>query len=73
MNKLLLLPSARLVPAELRVDFGEIPSGMIPLNSLPALHHIAQPYAAAGYDVVIAVHERARACAPERSMWERRD
>ena len=61
MNKLLLLPSARLVPAELRVDFGEIPSGMIPLNSLPALHHIAQPYAAAGYDVVIAVHERARA------------
>jgi hypothetical protein len=32
---------------------------MIPLNSLPALHHIAQPYSAAGFDVVIAVHEGA--------------
>jgi len=58
MNKLLLLPSARLIPPELRVDFGPIPSGMVPLNSRPALHHIAAPYAAAGFDVLVAVHER---------------
>lgn len=61
MNSLLLLPSARLIPAELRVDFGEIPSGMIPLNSQPALRHIAAPYAAAGFDVIAAVHEKAAA------------
>lgn len=61
MNKLLLLPSARLIPSELRTDFGDLPSGMVPLNSRPALHHIAQPYAAAGFEILIAVHERGEA------------
>lgn len=59
MKKLLLLPSARLIPPELQVDFGPIPTGMAPLNSRPALHHIAAPYAAAGFEVVVAVHENA--------------
>jgi len=59
MNKLLLLPSARLIPPELRVDFGDIPSGMIPLSSQPALHHIARPYAEAGFDIRVAVSDRA--------------
>lgn len=59
MKKLLLLPSASLIPPELQVDFGPIPSGMAPLNSRPALHHIAAPYAAAGFEVAVAVHENA--------------
>jgi hypothetical protein len=59
MNRLLLLPSARLIPPELRVDFGDIPSGMIPLNSQPALHHIAGPYTAADFNTLVAVSDRA--------------
>lgn len=57
MNNLLLLPSAKLAPAELRIDFGEIPSGMVPLASRPALDHILAPWAARGWDAVVAVEE----------------
>jgi hypothetical protein len=60
MDKLLLLPSAKLVPPELAAEFGEIPSGMIPLDSRPALHHIIERYVGRGCDVVVAVHDDAR-------------
>ena len=63
LNKLVLLPSARLVPAELRPDLGPIPSGMVPVNSRPALHRIAEPYAAKGFSAAVAVYEAApRVC-----------
>lgn len=58
-RKLLLLPSARLIPVELQVEFGAIPSGMIPLSSQPAIHYIAEPFVEQGFDVLIAVHEQA--------------
>jgi len=60
MNNLLLLPSARLAPPELRTDFGHLPSGMVPLASRPALNHILTPYAARGLEAVVAVHECGR-------------
>lgn len=59
VNKLLLLPSSKLVPLELQIEFGAIPSGMIPLSSQPAIRYIATPYVEQGYDVMIAVHEQA--------------
>lgn len=59
MEKLALLPSARLVPLELRPDFGPIPSAMIPLGSRPALDHICSAYATAGIPSLIAIHEGA--------------
>lgn len=59
MKKLLLLPSARLAPPELQVDFGPIPSGMVPLHSRPALHHIAAPYARSDFEVLVAAHDAA--------------
>lgn len=58
-QKLLLLPSAKLIPMELQIEFGAIPSGMIPLASQPAVHYIATPYVQKGFQVVVAVCEQA--------------
>jgi hypothetical protein len=58
MSKLLLVPSARLIPSELQTDFGAIPSGMVPLNSRPALHYIISPYAQSGFRTIVATHEK---------------
>lgn len=44
MTDVLLLPSAILVPDELRLDLGEIPTAMIPLHGKPILHHIVESY-----------------------------
>ncbi|WP_251923221.1 hypothetical protein [Salinibacter ruber] len=44
MSDVLLLPSAILVPDELRADLGPIPTGMIPLHGRPTLHHIIDLY-----------------------------
>lgn len=44
MSDVLLLPSAILVPDELRADLGPIPTGMIPLHGRPTLHHIVDSY-----------------------------
>lgn len=57
MNKLLLVPSARCVPTELEADFGRISPAMLPLDSRPALHYIATPFAALGYRTLVAVDE----------------
>ncbi len=59
MNPILLLPSARLLPLELQAEFGAIATAMVPLDSRPALHYIAEPYVSCGYKVVVAVHESA--------------
>ena len=42
MRDLLLVPSARLVPAELQTEFGPIPSCLIPLDSRPSIRYIAE-------------------------------
>ena len=59
MSKLLLIPSARLIPSELQTDFGAIPSAMIPMGGQPALRYIAEDYVADGFDVAVAVHDNA--------------
>ena len=58
-QKVLLIPSAKLIPLELQTEFGAVPSAMIPIASRPALHYIAGPYQEQGYDIVVAVHEHA--------------
>jgi len=42
----LLIPSAVLVPDELKLELGPIPTGMIPLHGKPAIEHIADSYEA---------------------------
>jgi hypothetical protein len=59
VNKLLLLPTAKLVSPELRTEFGTIPTAMIPLDSRPAMQYIAEPYLSRGYQLALAVGERA--------------
>jgi hypothetical protein len=59
VNKLLLLPTAKLISPELRTEFGAIPTAMIPLDSRPAMQYIAEPYLARGYQLALAVGERA--------------
>src|ERR1700712_3040438 len=59
MSKLLLLPTAKLVSPELRSEFGAIPPALIPLDSRPAMQYIAEPYLERGYDLALAVDERA--------------
>ena len=59
MSKVLLMPTAKLVAPELRAEFGPIPSAMIPLDSRPALQYIAEPYLKQGFDLLLAVDERA--------------
>lgn len=58
-DKLAILPSARLIPPELRPDLGPIPSVMVPIDSRPVLHRIAETYAAKGFTVAVAVDEAA--------------
>ncbi len=57
-TKLLLLPSARLLPLELQTEFGPIPTAMVPLGGRPAYLHIAEPYLRRGYQALVAVGER---------------
>jgi hypothetical protein len=59
VNKLLLLPTAKLVSPELRTEFGAIPTAMIPLDSRPAMQYIAEPYLSQGYRLALAVGDRA--------------
>lgn len=54
---ILLVPSAILVPNELRLDIGSIPTGMIPLEGRPALEHIAEAYDDYELERVIAVEQ----------------
>lgn len=59
MTRLALLPAAVLAPVELQAEFGAVPSGMVPLDCRPVLSHIAKLYRERGFDVAVAVHERA--------------
>lgn len=44
MSDVLLIPSAILVPDELRLNLGRIPTGMIPLSGRPMLEHVVDAY-----------------------------
>ena len=55
-DDILLIPSAILIPDELRLDLGPIPTGMIPLHGKPIIHHIIDQYDAV--DPHIVCHAR---------------
>ncbi len=57
MSGLLIVPSARLIPAELQGDFGQIPSCMIPFGGAPALQQILTAVAGSDTRVLVAGHE----------------
>ncbi|MDS0475696.1 hypothetical protein [Natrinema sp. 1APR25-10V2] len=57
ITDILLVPSAVLVPDELRLDVGSIPTGMIPLQGRPILERIADVYESIGVAKVVAVAE----------------
>lgn len=44
MEKVILIPSAKLIPVELQAEFGPIPSAMVPLHSQTALDYIISQY-----------------------------
>lgn len=54
---ILLIPSAVLVPDELRLDVGSIPTGMIPLRGRPMLERIADAYKGIDVTKVVAINE----------------
>ena len=54
---LLLVPSAILVPDELRLDVGSVPTGMIPLEGKPMMEHLVDAYADLELERVVAVGE----------------
>jgi hypothetical protein len=56
---LLIIPSARLAPAELQAEFGPIPSGMVPYRGRPAYAHIVAQVGARADAVAIAVADGA--------------
>lgn len=56
---IVLVPSAIVVPDELRLDVGAVPTGMIPLEGKPMLEHIANEYEDFNVSFVVAVHEQA--------------
>src|SRR5436189_3053198 len=58
MNRVLLIPSAKLLPPELESDFGRLPTGMIPLRGRPAMHYILERYAERGFRGVVAVGDK---------------
>lgn len=51
---ILLVPSAVLVPDELKFDLGPIVTGMIPLDGKPAIEHIATKYEEYDMDLYVA-------------------
>ncbi len=57
MSGLLVVPSARLIPAELQGDFGQIPSCMIPFGGAPALQQILSGVQGTAMRVLVAGHE----------------
>lgn len=59
MSDVVLIPCARLVPLELQVEFGPVPSGMVPLRGRPALEHICASRIATGAPVLLALHDGA--------------
>lgn len=61
VRRLLIVPSARLAPAELQAEFGPIPSGMIPYRGRPAYAHIVAAALDRAEAVAIAVADGAEA------------
>jgi len=59
LRRVILLPSAKLVPLELQTEFGPVPPAMVPLGGRPAFTHIVQPWLDQGWAALLALNERA--------------
>lgn len=59
-DRLLIIPSARLAPAELQAEFGPIPSGMVPFRGRPTYAHIIGQIGARTDHVAVAVADSAK-------------
>jgi len=57
-RNILLVPSATLVPEEMRLNLGPIPMCMIPLEGHPTLDHISEKYAELETDNFVATMQR---------------
>jgi NDP-sugar pyrophosphorylase family protein len=59
MTETLLVPSAGLVPKEMRLDLGDLPTALIPLDGKPVLRHINAQYEMFSHiKKYIAINER---------------
>lgn len=55
-TEILFVPSAVIVPDELRLDVGSIPTGMVPLRGKPVLERLGEAYPDKGLTRVVAVY-----------------
>lgn len=56
--KVLLIPSAKLIPSDMQKDFGNIPAILYPLNNVPMLDHLYNQYKNTVDIICIAVSEK---------------
>lgn len=56
--KTLLIPSATLIPKEMRNRFGEIPAILYPLNGMPLIEHIYRQYKDIVDNIVLVLHKK---------------
>lgn len=57
MKTLVVIPSAKRIPAELQADFGSLPSALIPLQHKPALQYLLEQYTASRAQCLVAGFE----------------
>lgn len=57
--KAVLVPSAALIPREMRKRFGEIPPVLYPLNGMPLIEHLYKQYASKTGLFIIVVYKKA--------------
>lgn len=57
--RVLLIPSAVLMPREMRQRFGELPTGLFPLGNQPMLWHLCQKYRERVDKIYVITHRKA--------------
>ncbi|WP_161636081.1 phosphotransferase [Deinococcus phoenicis] len=58
IDTLVVIPTAKIIPTELKAEFGPLPSAMIPLNNEPALYYIFRNYDLPDVEFGIVVGEQ---------------
>ena len=56
--KALLIPSAVLMPREMRKIFGDLPTALFPLADRPMLYHLCQSYHGCVDEIYIVCYEQ---------------
>lgn len=57
--KKLIIPSAVLIPKDMRKRFGEIPTSLFPLDNIPMIEHIYKYYSPLMDEIVLVVNKKA--------------